>query len=139
MKPEIILVSHGRLALGMLDSLHLIVGETDNLTAYAAYVSGDETDYVQEITQRVTAAPQTQFIILTDILGGSVNTNLTQLLRQFTNVYLITGMNLSLALQFMTINGQVDEASITALIKQSRQGLLSVNALMADQLRKGEN
>lgn len=131
---EIILVSHGKLALGMQDTLKLIVGAVSNLTAYAAYLDGDETRYVHKITKKVEAHVNTQFIILTDILGGSVNTNMTQLLAKHKNVRLIAGMNLPLVLQIVTSTGDLDDQAIDQIIDKSRAALVDVNELMRQKI-----
>lgn len=131
---KIILASHGRLALGMQDTLKIIVGEFSNLTAYAAYLNGDETKYVDEIKKSIEDDPNEQFIIVTDVLGGSVNTNLTQLLRDHKNVRLIAGMNLPLVMELVTKTDDLSTKDIQHIINSARSAIVDMNTLLTEQV-----
>jgi len=136
---KIILASHGRLALGMQDTLKIIVGEIPNLTSYAAYIDGDETGYVDQIQNSVESQPNEQFIILTDVLGGSVNTNLTQLLKEHKNVHLIAGMNLPLVMELATKNDDLDTGEIQKIINNARSAIVDINLLITEQVGEEED
>lgn len=135
---KVILASHGRLALGMQDTLRIIVGETPNLTAYAAYLNGDETAYVDEIKKEIEKNPNEQFVVITDVLGGSVNTNLTQLLRDHENVQLIAGMNLPLVMELVTKKQALDADAIQQIISNARSAIVDINTLLTKQVGEEE-
>ncbi|ARW18714.1 PTS sugar transporter subunit IIA [Pediococcus pentosaceus] len=135
---KVILASHGRLALGMQDTLRIIVGETPNLTAYAAYLNGDETAYVDEIKKEIEKKPNEQFVVITDVLGGSVNTNLTQLLRDHENVQLIAGMNLPLVMELVTKKQALDADAIQQIINNARSAIVDINTLLTKQVGEEE-
>ncbi|MEE6680348.1 PTS sugar transporter subunit IIA [Pediococcus pentosaceus] len=135
---KVILASHGRLALGMQDTLRIIVGETPNLTAYAAYLNGDETAYVDEIKKEIEKKPNEQFVVITDVLGGSVNTNLTQLLRDHENVQLIAGMNLPLVMEIATKSENLDSDAIQQIISNARSAIVDINTLLTKQVGEEE-
>jgi fructoselysine and glucoselysine-specific PTS system IIA component len=135
---KVILASHGRLALGMQDTLRIIVGETPNLTAYAAYLNGDETVYVDEIKKKIEKNPNEQFVVITDVLGGSVNTNLTQLLRDHENVQLIAGMNLPLVMAIATKSENLDSDAIQQIISNARSAIVDINTLLTKQVGEEE-
>lgn len=135
---KVILASHGRLALGMQDTLRIIVGETPNLTAYAAYLNGDETAYVDEIKKEIEKKPNEQFVVITDVLGGSVNTNLTQLLRDHENVQLIAGMNLPLVMELVTKKQALDADAIQQIISNARSAIVDINTLLTKQVGEEE-
>lgn len=135
---KVILASHGRLALGMQDTLRIIVGETPNLTAYAAYLNGDETAYVDEIKKKIEKNPNEQFVVITDVLGGSVNTNLTQLLRDHENVQLIAGMNLPLVMAIATKSENLDSDAIQQIISNARSAIVDINTLLTKQVGEEE-
>jgi mannose/fructose-specific phosphotransferase system component IIA len=130
---RIILVSHGRLALGMQDTIQFIMGEVPNLTAYAAYVDRNETEYVYGIEAELQQHPEEKFVICTDVLGGSVNTTMIQLLKDYHNVELIAGMNLPLVLQLLAQNDIEDEGSLKHIIQSAQAALVDVNALLVKQ------
>lgn len=131
---KVILASHGRLALGMQDTLRIIIGETPNLTAYAAYLNGDETAYVDNIKKKIEKDPNEQFVVVTDVLGGSVNTNLIQLLRDHKNVQLIAGMNLPLVMELVTKKQALDADAIQQIIDNARSAIVDINTLLTKQV-----
>lgn len=133
---RIILVSHGRLALGMKDTVKFIMGDMPNLSAYAAYIDNNETEYVYNIEAELEHYPNEQFVICTDVLGGSVNTTMVQFLKDYKNVEIITGMNLPLVLQLLAQNSVPDDDSFAELIKQAQGGLVDVNKLLVNQQGK---
>lgn len=126
---KIILVSHGKLALGMKDTLELIVGPRKDVQAFEAYEDNKGDSFIKEITNIVSSS-QEQFIILTDILGGSVNNEMTQLLKNHKNVFLITGMNLPLVITLATKSGPIDSDFINALVDEGKKGVININQMM---------
>lgn len=134
---RIILVSHGRLALGMQDTVKFIMGETPNLSAYAAYVDSDESKYVCSIEAELTQHPEEEFVICTDVLGGSVNTTMIQLLKDYPNVELIAGMNLPLILQLLAESTVKDKDKLAGVVESAQQALVDVNGLLVAQ-KNGE-
>ncbi|UPM40893.1 PTS sugar transporter subunit IIA, partial [Pediococcus acidilactici] len=90
---KIILASHGALAKGMKDTLDMIVGNQVSIQAYSAY-DEENVDFASDISQQITREVNEQFIIVTDVMGGSVNNAMTELVLRYKNVFLITGMNL---------------------------------------------
>src|SRR5699024_4641029 len=95
---KIVLISHSNMAVGMKQTLNMIIGDDKNVLAFAAYVNGS-TKEIDKVKNLVETSKDEQFIILTDLLGGSVNNEMMQLLENNTNVKLVTGMNLPLAMQ----------------------------------------
>ena len=130
---KIILASHGRLALGMQDTLNMIVGRHPNLYAYAAYLDGNETNYLEEICGIIDSDSREQVVIVTDILGGSVNTNIIQLLERYHNLRVIAGMNLPLVMELVMGPEQPDEVAFDAAINHARESIVDVNSLLLNQ------
>ncbi|WP_181188936.1 PTS sugar transporter subunit IIA [Bombilactobacillus bombi] len=123
---KLILVSHGRLAIGMKNTLEMIVGQQDKVLAIAAY-DVDQSDFKSTVQKEVQNNPGQQIVILTDILGGSVNTELSKLVVQYDNVYLITGMNLPLVLTLVTYTGTIDTQNISKMVTESQKSIIFMN------------
>jgi Phosphotransferase system, mannose/fructose-specific component IIA len=70
---KIVLISHSNMAVGMKDTLNMIVGDDKNVLAFAAYINGSTAE-IQKVKDLVENNQSEQFIVLTDLLGGSVNT-----------------------------------------------------------------
>lgn len=122
---QIVLVSHGRLALGMKDTLELIVGPREDIKAFEAYEDGKGEDFIEEVRDIVEGTDE-RVIILTDLLGGSVNNEMTQLMLKNENVYLITGMNLPLVITLATYSGEINDDFVQELVNQGQQGVINI-------------
>ena len=115
---RIVLASHGRLAEGMLDSLGMIAGHQDGVEALCAY-----TNEVPDLRSALAAlvgglAEGDELVIVTDVLGGSVNNEASQF-RDTPGVYVVTGMNLGFVLSLVlgdapTTAQLIDECLVTA-------------------------
>lgn len=122
----IILASHGKLAEGMKDTVEMIVGPQEKVFAYCAYDNG--VDSVKEfVRERIQGVKGEKVYILTDVLGGSVNTEMSELLLEFPDVQLITGMNLPMILTLLTAG---DDISLSHLIEEGRENIISMNELI---------
>ncbi|OIK40433.1 PTS fructose transporter subunit IIA [Pediococcus acidilactici] len=125
---KIILASHGALAKGMKDTLDMIVGNQVSIQAYSAY--DEDVDFASDISQQITREVNEQFIIVTDVMGGSVNNAMTELVLRYKNVFLITGMNLPLVLSLATYSGDIDLKALDELVQEGKRGLINVNKMV---------
>lgn len=126
---KIILASHGALAKGMKDTLDMIVGNQVSIQAYSAY-DEENVDFASDISQQITREVNEQFIIVTDVMGGSVNNAMTELVLRYKNVFLITGMNLPLVLSLATYSGDIDLKAFDELVQEGKRGLINVNKMV---------
>ena len=129
---KLLLVSHGTLAKGMKNTLEMITGKLDNLQAYEAYTTSPGDEFIAEIKKTVEDFKDETVVIVTDVLGGSVNNEMTQLLAEQDNVYLITGMNFPLLITLVTHEGGVTKEDILAAIEAGKQGVVLVNDLITE-------
>ncbi len=72
MEKKIIVASHGQMASGILSSLKIIYGESDQVEALDCYVEKD-FDLSQKIAALMNKYANYELIVITDIFGGSVN------------------------------------------------------------------
>ncbi|WP_373192485.1 PTS sugar transporter subunit IIA [Pediococcus acidilactici] len=126
---KIILASHGALAKGMKDTLDMIVVNQVSIQAYSAY-DEENVDFASDISQQITREVNEQFIIVTDVMGGSVNNAMTELVLRYKNVFLITGMNLPLVLSLATYSGDIDLKALDELVQEGKRGLINVNKMV---------
>lgn len=93
---HIIIASHSNLAKGMKDTLEFFAGDKLKITVLTAYVDNvpiDET--IKSMFENIDS--DDEIVVLTDILGGSVNQKFFLYINR-PHTILLTGMNLSLAL-----------------------------------------
>lgn len=112
---KIILASHGLLAEGMKNSIELISGKHTNLYAFRLKEGGSPKAIIEKINNVMEEDEISQYIVITDFPGGSVNTAMMELIKK-ENVYLISGMNLILCLEILLAS---EESQIEIIIEEA--------------------
>lgn len=102
---KVLLLSHGRLCEGMLDTLSMFQPSVEHITAIPFYVNGVDSDaalqeYLHAIQKEDTV------LIFTDILMGSVNQNIMVACENKTNVHVVSGYNLPVVLELLTCDSK---------------------------------
>ncbi len=98
---QVILASHSQMAKGLKQTVELIMGKQSNLHAIAAY-DDEQESLKKQIADQITSNSNEKYLFLTDIIGGSVNTTIAQMIDDKENMFLVTGMNLPLVLTVLT-------------------------------------
>lgn len=125
---QVILASHSRMAKGLKKTTELIMGKQPNLKALEAY-DDDQIPLKDQVTALIAKnASNEKYLFLTDIVGGSVNTEIVQMIRDKENMFLVAGMNLPLVLSALTTemnncsSNQIKN-KLEELCDEARQGL----------------
>lgn len=106
---RIFLSSHGKMASGMADSLSIFMAVPGRLAVYDAYVDGDDTTLAERLETFYTDVKAgDQVLLLSDIYGGSVNTEMCSYLDR-ADTRLVTGVNLPFLLEVMAEEDLPDE------------------------------
>lgn len=122
---KIVLASHGRLAEGMLDSLGMIAGCQEGVQALCAYTD-DVPDLKAALGELVGGlAEGDELVIVTDVLGGSVNNEASQF-RDVPGVYVVTGMNLGFVLSLVLGDAPTTAQLIEECLVTARSQLMRV-------------
>lgn len=131
---KIILASHGELAAGMKDTIKLLSGIDEGIYAFGFHDGED----VKEIYNQVRAVvnDKDEFVIVTDLPGGSVNTVLTPLAAR-KNVHLISGMNTILVLE-LVLSFNADSDSIQRYIESGKKSIIYVNDMLKKEEEEGD-
>ncbi len=112
---RILLASHGKLALGLKDTLELFIGKSDLIVAVGAYVDST-SHYIEEIQKFIDSADDDGAIIFTDIYGGSVNQQVTRMvLAAGKKIPIVTSMNLPIVLSVALSEEEMTSAAIEQL------------------------
>lgn len=120
---NIILASHGELAKGMLHSASMIIGDcTKAVEVFCLYPGDNPEDYAERL-RAVIKDSKEEWIIVTDILGGSVHTALSQL-TACGNVTIFSGMNLNLVLSLLLgDSNDVSEVHMEGIAEEAKTGI----------------
>lgn len=134
---RILCMSHGPLAKGMMETLKFIVGDIKNIDTLCAYVDGNN-DVEQMIDRYLSQNSENELIVLTDIFGGSINNEWLKRLPELENVYLISGVNLSLLvdiyLKCQNASSMILPEIIDHAIQSSSEAIKFCNRLNYEQV-----
>ena len=125
---KIVICSHAKMAEGVFSALRLIGGEHKDVQYLNAYT--ENSDFKNDL-RNLIVDDDTEYCIITDLLGGSVNQEVMQYLRK-KNVYIVTGMNLPLVLQLVIENEAtgLNAESIKQAVQEARQQIVFVNEII---------
>lgn len=115
------LSSHGHLASGIKSSIDILLGNSDRLTVFDAYV--DEKSLEEELnTFYQGVGPEDQVILMSDMYGGSVNSIMYTFLDR-PNTTLLAGVNLALVIGLVINEGPISREMLRDVVEQSREAL----------------
>lgn len=126
MQPRILIACHGPLAAAFKASAELILGEQERIVAAPPY-SGDMDELERALRSSLDAVgPEGRLVVLTDLLGGSVNTRLATVRDE--RITLIAGANLGLLLEVATtLTDPDDTEAVAAIVGRASDGLQVVD------------
>lgn len=119
MDKKMILVSHGKLSAGMLHSVQMIVGENPDISCMGMMPGEHYQPMVDEVERLLKENPDTQYLVVADLLGGSVCNGMTAL-TGYPNMKLIAGMNMGLVINLLLAPGPLSDEEIDAKINEAK-------------------
>lgn len=127
---RIFLASHGKMASGIKSSVDILLGNSQQLTVYDAFLDNTNIndildEYFSHIDQQETV------ILLSDLYGGSVNQMMSLYLGR-PHTMLVAGVNLALVLELALKTDTVSETDIEQIINQSKE---SIRLVKLDQVK----
>ena len=123
---KILLTTHGELCEGMLKTAKIFTEDVSHIKAIPFYGEDDTYDPNAELEQFISELQaEDVVIVLTDILWGSVNQKIFLNLNNKENVHIITGLNLPLLLEMITLDAeQVSQAVISEKVKSCKESMV---------------
>src|SRR5919201_1460247 len=119
-----LIVTHGRLAIELLNAAEMIVGEVHHITAVSLGWHDDvgtATTMIEKAIERVKGPDGV--LILTDMFGGTP-TNIASTFLDQGKVEVVTSVNLPMLLKFAQLSeGQTLAAAARALREQGQSSL----------------
>jgi PTS system mannose-specific IIA component len=116
-----LIVTHGRLAIELLNAAEMIVGEIHHITAVSIGWH-DDVDMARNMVEKAVERVQGPdgVLILTDMFGGTP-TNIASTFLDKGKVEVITGVNLPMLIKFAQMSPGVDLATAARMVKESGQ------------------
>ena len=128
----VVVVTHGQLAVELLNAAEMIVGELSRFTGVSIGWHEDTEDARGEIAQAIARVRQGHgVLILTDMFGGTSSTLAMTFLAQ-DDVEVITGVNLPMLLKLAELSGQ---ANLLTAAREMREHGRSAIWVASDLLR----
>jgi len=133
---RILLLSHGSLAVELINTAKMILGEFEDVHAIELLEGADINQYEQYIRFEIDSS--NEILILTDLLGGSpfiTSCKIYNSLADNRKVRIVTGMNLPMILEVINVreNCTLDELAIVAY-EFGKKGIVD----FVRQIEKGE-
>jgi mannose PTS system EIIA component len=127
-----LIVTHGRLAIELLNAAEMIVGEIHHITAVSLGWHDDvdmATSMIEKALERVKTPDGV--LILTDMFGGTP-TNICSTFLDQDNVEIVTGVNLPMLIKFAQMGeGQKLSAAAKAVKEQGQSSIYIASQLLA--------
>lgn len=121
---KILLASHGRFASGIKSSMNILLGASDNLQIFDAYI--DETNVENVIDDFYkTVNEDDQVILMSDLYGGSVNQIMFRYINR-PNTTLVTGVNLACVLEIAASSNDLSKDEIKEIVANAKEAMLVV-------------
>lgn len=134
---RIVIASHSRFATGLKETLKFLT-TMDDIYDISAYVD-EEAEPLEDTIENLFAQfnPQDKVIIMTDMLSGSVNQKFCPYINE--NVFLITGVNVPLALTLMLADEKdISFDFINEIVQEAKDMLIFVNAMTQEKSEEDE-
>ena len=123
---EIIIVSHGTLAEGLIESGRVILGDTLEAKSCCLKKNMGIEDFKKEISKIIEQInPSSQIIVLADLKGGSPYTTTLSALDEndlLDRSVILAGMNLPLLIN-VALKDYIEKEDIEELISESRNAI----------------
>jgi mannose/fructose-specific phosphotransferase system component IIA len=123
---NVLLISHGNLASGMLSAAEIILGKQKDVFSINMYMDNQTLKYKVDSIMKKFEDPKLNLLVITDIFGGSVNQKVLQIFNLDTT-YIITGMNLPLILEILLKKNELNFDYINEIIEENKKQIIFIN------------
>ena len=131
-----LIVSHGRLAIELLNAAEMIVGEIHHIAAVSLGWHDDvgmATTMIEKALDRVNGPDGV--LILADMFGGTP-TNIASTFLDAGKVEVVTGVNLPMLIKLVQLQeGQTLEAAAKLVMEQGQSSIYIASQLLAPKLQ----
>lgn len=127
----IVLISHGNLAAGMLDSLHMFYGEElKQIDTLSLRLEDDPTKFGEKLDQKLNELDTGDGVfIVADMLGGTPCNQ--ALMRLGDRVKVLAGMNLPLLMELLN-ERQFGSVNLEHLVQTAKDAVLNAGNLISE-------
>lgn len=116
-----LIVTHGRLAIELLNAAEAIVGDVQNIAAVSIGWH-DDVDIASSMVEKAIKRVDTGsgVLVLTDMFGGTP-TNIASTFLEDGTIEVVTGVNLPMLIKLIQLEADADLASAAKLVRENGQ------------------
>lgn len=129
-----LIATHGNLAKEIVNTVYMIMGTEKKLD----YIGMSPDTSVDEIKEKLDTFFQSgvegdQFIILTDVFGGSITNICTEFIAKH-DVHILTGVNLPMVLEVLNAPKTLSSSEVINLcISSAKESFVYVNKILLER------
>ena len=130
---RIVLASHGEQAKGMLNTVQMLLGPQENISAHCLYPEQTRDDLTERLRKEVEQYGAENIIFMTELLYGSPFNAVNELTRDY-DIYHISGTNLSMlmtAIMERDNEGSTCEGVCDSIIEAAAESYKDVRKMLA--------
>ncbi|HBH0499420.1 TPA: PTS mannose transporter subunit IIA [Clostridioides difficile] len=131
---KFLIATHGELSRELVDASKLIIGSLTNIEYFCMTTDKSTDDAEKEIRSILSNNKDSEeFVVLTDVFGGSVANICTNLLLQGFKFELLTGVNLPMLLSILLLVEEDTKLIVKSGLEEAKNGIVYVNELLENQ------
>ncbi|HGM3507276.1 TPA: PTS sugar transporter subunit IIA [Clostridioides difficile] len=131
---KFLIATHGELSRELVDTSKLIIGSLNNVEYFCMTKDKSADDAEKEIRNiLLNNKDSEEFVVLTDVFGGSVANICTNLLLQGVKFELLTGVNLPMLLSTLLLAEEDTKLLAKLSLEEAKNGIVYVNELLENQ------
>jgi len=128
----IVLVSHGKMCKGMIDSASMFFGNLENVESVCFEMDENMETLLEKVKKAIKSVDKGKGVyVLTDLYGGTPTNCILSLANE--NVRVITGMNLPMFVELLGARLCSSDIDIDKIIKIGRDGIIDVNEILCQE------
>lgn len=129
--PGVIILSHGGLAVGLVNTAQMLFGESENVAAFSLEGGDDIDEYRNAFAKTLENFPKDS-IVLADLYGGTPCNQALQYAQESGRTFeLVTGVNLPMFLNVIiqreTAGIKLGKEFTTEIMKEAKSGISRVD------------
>jgi PTS system mannose-specific IIA component len=135
---SILIVSHGKLAAGMLDALRMLTGDQDQIAALGLCESEAPEELVEHVRAEINKMDDGDGVLIAVDLYGATpfHSSARMFLESEHKIEVVTGVNLPMLAEIMVNR---EGASLEDLAKQAYQAGLDGIQMLPDSIRNAKS
>lgn len=131
-----LIVTHGRLAIELLNAAEAIVGDVENVAAVSIGWH-DDVDMASSMIEKAIARVNSGsgVLVLTDMFGGTP-TNIASTFLEDDTVEVVTGVNLPMLIKLIQLETDADLAKAARLVRETGQNNIYIASELLSPKKK---